>query len=323
MAGLQKMAIAMKGMVMMKFKRSSAMILAVLLLTGAAAAVATELAPAEETKKVEQKGEEDKPTTDLTVNVLSAYIAKGDELSRNSIVIQPQIALGFKGFSLTVWGNLDTRPYLANTSTYQGDKRHNWTETDLTLAYNRYFGIVKAGIAYAYFGNAAFWNSDNTGAGPDQKDDQEVSVSLGLNTILSPSLKVARSFDSTQVWCMMLSLSHTFGLNKSVGVTIAASGNYILSQDDNRLKINSDGTDRRADGSRNDRYNNFHDALVALNLPIKATSYLTITPQLSYVFPMGDDAKYDMRTRSMQQDTAFADRQSSYVVGGVSVAMSF
>ena len=49
----------------------------------------------------------------------------------------------------------------------------------------------------------------------------------------------------------------------------------------------------------------------------------TITPQLSYVFPLCDDAKYDMRTRSMQIDTAFADRQSSYLVGGVVAMVSF
>jgi len=309
---------------MMIFKKSTAVSLSLfLLLIGAAAAVAAEVAPVEETKKVEQKAEEAKPTTELTVSALSAYISKGDELSRNSIVLQPQIALGYKGFSLTVWGNLDTRPYLADTSTYKGDKRQNWTETDLTLAYNRSFGIVNTGIAYAYFGNAAYWNSDNTGAGPDQKDDQEVSLSLGLNTILSPNLKVARSFDSTQIWYVLLGLSHTFEVNKVVGVNLAASGSYLISQDDNRLKVNSDGTDRKADGSRNDKYNNFHDAVVSLNLPIKPTSYLTITPQLSYVFPICDDAKYDMKSRSMQLDTTFVDRQNSYLVGGVSVALSF
>jgi len=295
----------------------------IFLLIGAVAAVAAEVTPAEEAKKVEQKVEEAKPTTDLTVSVLSAYISKGDELSRNSIVIEPQIVLGYKGFSLNIWGNLDTRPYLAETSTYKGDKRQNWTETDLTLAYNRSFGIVNTGIAYAYFGNAAYWNSDNTGAGPDQKDDQEVSLSLGLNTILAPNLKVARSFDSTQIWYVLLGLSHTFEINKVVGVTLAASGSYLISQDDSRLKVNSDGTDRQSDGSKNGRYNNFHDAVVSLNLPIKPTSYLTITPQISYIFPMGDDAKYDMRYRSMQQDTTFVDRQSAYLVGGASVALSF
>jgi hypothetical protein len=38
---------------------------------------------------------------------------------------------------------------------------------------------------------------------------------------------------------------------------------------------------------------------------------------------MGDDAKYDMRSRSMQLDTAFVDRQSAYLVGGASVALSY
>jgi len=308
----------------MRFKKSAAMILsAILLLIGAALVGAAEVTPAEVTKKVEQKVEEVKPTTELTVSVLNAYISKGDELSRNSIVIQPQIVLGYKGFSLNIWGNLDTRPYLAETSTYKGDKRQNWTETDLTVAYNRSFGIVNTGIAYAYFGNAAFWNSDNTGAGPDQKDDQEVSLSLGLNTILSPNLKVGRSFDSTQIWYMLLGLSHTFEINKVVGMTIAASGSYLISQDDSRLKINSDGTDRKADGSKNDRYNNFHDAVISLSIPIKPASYLTITPQISYIFPMGDDAKYDMKYRSMQQDTTFVDRQSAYLVGGAAVTLSF
>ncbi|MEI7637412.1 MAG: hypothetical protein WCJ37_08915 [Syntrophus sp. (in: bacteria)] len=309
---------------MMRFKKSAVGFLSlILLLVGAAAVGAVEITPAEGTKKAEQKTEEAKPTTDLTVSALSAYISKGDELSRNSIVIQPQIVLGYKGFSLNIWGNLDTRPYLAETSNYKGDKRHNWTETDLTLAYNQTFGIVNAGIAYAYFGNAAYWNSDNTGAGPDQKDDQEVSLSLGLNTFLSPNLKVARSFDSSQIWYVLLGLSHTFEINKVVGVNLAASGSYLISQDDNRLKVNSDGTDRKSDGSRNDRYNNFHDAVVSLNFPIKPTSYLTITPQISYIFPMCDDAKYDMRSRSMQMDTTFSDRQSAYLVGGASVALSF
>ena len=76
-------------------------------------------------------------------------------------------------------------------------------------------------------------------------------------------------------------------------------------------------------GTRNDRYNNFHDAVVSLNLPIKPTSYLTIIPQISYAFPICDDAKYDMKSRSMQLDTTFVDRQNAYLVGGLSMALSF
>jgi len=308
--------------------RTAGLFLAMMMIVAGAGAVGAEedkTAPAAAAvaPAAKPEGEKIRPTADVTISVLSAYISKGDELSRNSIVVQPQFAVGYQGFYFNIWGNLDTRPYLAETSVYKGDKRQNWTETDVNIGYNRSFGMVNAGIAYAYFGNAAFWNSDATGAGPDQKDDQEVSVSLGLDTLLSPNLKAARSFDSTQIWYFLLSVSHTFALNKLVGLSLSASASYLLSQDDNRLKTNSDGTTSRPDGSPNGRYNNFHDAVIALGLPVKPTSYLTITPQLSYVFPMCDDAKYDMRSRSMQIDTVFADRQSSYLVGGVTAALSF
>jgi len=279
--------------------------------------------PAVKTETGVAAQEPERPEVEITVSALSSYISKGDELSRNSIVIQPQFNVGYKGFYFNIWGNLDTRPYLAETSTYRGDKRHNWTETDVNIGYNHAFGIVNAGVAYAYFGNAAFWNSDGAGGGPDQKDDQELSVSLGINTLLSPTLKAARSFDSTQIWYFLFSLSHTFEFNKVAGLSLYASASYLLSQDDNRLKINSDGTDTQVNGRRNDRYNNFHDAVVTVGLPVKPWRQFTITPQLSYVFPLCDDAKYDMRTRSMQIDTAFADRQSSYLVGGVVAMVSF
>ena len=66
---------------MMRGKRRASVFLSVIfLLIGAVAVVAAEVTPAEEAKKVEQKAEEAKPTTDLTVSVLSAYISKGDEL---------------------------------------------------------------------------------------------------------------------------------------------------------------------------------------------------------------------------------------------------
>jgi len=262
--------------------------------------------------------EGERPTTELTLSVLSAYICNGDELSRHSAVIQPQIAVGYKGFNLVVWGNLDTRPYLAEQANYRGDRRQNWTETDVKIGYNKTFGIFKAGLTYAYYGNAAFWNSDTSGVGPDQKDDQELVLTAGLETFLAPTLTVARSFDSTQRWYLTLGLSHSVELTKRVSIALAATGSYLVSEDDNRRRINEDGTDRKADGSWNDRYNDFHDATVSLSLPVKVLDSLTVTPQVSYIFPLNNNAKYDMMFRSMQADTTFRDRQSSFLVGGVS-----
>lgn len=267
--------------------------------------------------------EEEKPTAELSVSALSRYICNGDELSRNSVVIQPQVIVGYKDFSLLIWGNLDTRPYLAETTTYKGDKRQNWTETDVKISYNKTLGPVRGGITYAYYGNAAYWNSDTTGAGPDQKDDQEVILSFGLNTLLSPTITAARSYDSTQRWYFTLGVSHSFPLGKKVSLNLAATGSYLISQDDARLKINDDGTDTKAGGSKNDRYNNFHDMVLSASLPIKMTQFVTVTPQVSYIFPLCADAKNDMKSRSMQVNTSFADREDSYLVGGLTVAFAF
>jgi len=44
-------------------------------------------------------------------DALNLYYSKGVANSRNSIVIQPSVTVGYKDFSINLWGNLDTNPY--------------------------------------------------------------------------------------------------------------------------------------------------------------------------------------------------------------------
>src|SRR5512137_2166338 len=55
--------------------------------------------------------EQEKPTADFTVSALSAYIWRGQQQTKDSMVIQPSMTLGYKGFTANHWGNLDTKPY--------------------------------------------------------------------------------------------------------------------------------------------------------------------------------------------------------------------
>lgn len=55
--------------------------------------------------------EADKATGGVDLSVLSAYIWRGQELSRHSVVVQPSATIGYKGFTFNAWGNLDTNPY--------------------------------------------------------------------------------------------------------------------------------------------------------------------------------------------------------------------
>jgi len=116
--------------------------------------------------------ENEKPTASADVAILSQYIWRGQELSRDSIVIQPSLTISYIGFSGNLWGNLDTDQYKDD------DEDHDWTETDLTLSYSKEFGMLSAEAGYIYYALDA------------AEDTQEVFLSLGFDMFLSPSLTV-------------------------------------------------------------------------------------------------------------------------------------
>jgi hypothetical protein len=78
---------------------------------------------------------EDKITGSVGTDVLSQYVWRGFALSRNSVVLQPSATLGYKGFSLNVWGNFDTNEKAPSTLTTR--RGPSWNETDFTFGYSR------------------------------------------------------------------------------------------------------------------------------------------------------------------------------------------
>lgn len=256
-----------------------------------------------------EEAAEDSVSGEIAASVLSAYIWRGQELSRHSAVIQPSVTASYKGFTANVWGNLDTRPYSAADDKYSS----NFTETDVTLSYTHTFGIVSAGLGYIYYGLA--------GAAPDSPDlpdSQELFVSLGLDTLLSPTLTVYREIDHYHQWYATLGVSHTFALHEKVGLKLAASASYLLSTDaETYPKFDSDmaATDKKFD--------NFHDGVVSISIPVSATEHITITPTLTYVFPLSDDAKYEMKARGLKGAVDPSEKDSAFLYGGVVLSFAF
>jgi len=291
----------------MKNKLKTIMTVAVLSLAMTALPVISRAA--EEPKPAEKKQEEAKVTGEIAASVLSAYIWRGQELSRHSAVIQPSATVNYRGFTANVWGNLDTRAYGA-----AGEKHgSNFTETDVTLSYARKFGIVQAGAGYIYYGLAAA-----APGGPDLLDSQEIFVSLGLDTILAPTLTVYKEIDHYHQWYATLGISHTFALHEKIGLKLAGSVSYLKSEDEaTYAKYDSNSL------ATTDKFNNFHDGVISISLPVNVISSLTVTPTVSYVFPLSDDAKYEMRARGLQGAAVPSDRDSSYLYGGVALSFTF
>ena len=253
--------------------------------------------------------EEDKLTGEIDLSVLSAYIWRGQELSRDSVVVQPAVTVGYKGFSLNVWGNFDTRPYSAADAKYAA----NYTETDYTISYSKKFGILQVTPGYIYYGLGAPY-----AGGTAPLDSQELFLTLGLDTILSPTFTVYKEIDHYHQWYFLLGASHTIEFNKTISLKLAASASYLLSTDETTYaKYDSNTLPTK------DKYNNFHDGTVSVSLPITVYKTLSVTPIVSYVFPLCDDARYEMEGRGLQGVANPSDRNSSYLYGGITFSFSF
>lgn len=253
--------------------------------------------------------EEDKVTGEVAASVLSAYIWRGQELSRHSVVVQPSLTASYKGFTANVWGNMNTRPYAAGDEKYAS----NYTETDVTLSYSRKFGIVQAGAGYVYYGLAAA-----APGGADPLDAQEVFVTLGLDTILAPTLTIYKEIDHYHQWYALLGISHTFALHDKIGLKLAGSVSYLKSEDETTYPKFDSGS-----LATTDKFNNFHDATIAMSLPVAVTKNLTITPMVVYVLPLSDDAKYEMRARGLQGAALTADKDATFLYGGIMASFAF
>jgi hypothetical protein len=267
--------------------------------------------------------EEEKPTGDFSVSALSQYIWRGYELSRNSVVIQPSATIGYKGFSANIWGNLDTRPYYAGSIP---DKSYSsaLTETDITLAYNKTIELFNLGTGYIYYSLGAL-NQD----APKRADMQDIYLTVGLNTILSPTFTAYKEISHYRDWYFLLGVSHIFEFNKIVSLKLSASGSYLVSEYADAFLFNAGagygGYPKFDENSQatNDKLNNFHDGIVSVCLPIKPINYITITPTVSYVFPLSQDARYEMKGQSMKGTTTNSDRDSSFLYGSITFSFSF
>jgi uncharacterized protein (TIGR02001 family) len=232
--------------------------------------------------------EKEKPTASADLGIYSKYIWRGVDYSDDSVVIQPSMTVGYKGFSLNLWGNLDTD--------VDGDDQDepNWTETDWTLAYERKFGPVTAGLGFIYYSLDAV------------DDSRELYLSLSYDTILAPTLKIYREVAHLPSWYVNLGLSHSIELAKGVTLDFSGSVGYYYSDDDAFTEVNS-----------TDKYRTLHDGVISAGFTFTLAEYITMSPVISYSFGLTDEAKDYINAA-----TAFND-DSSFIYGGVNFSISF
>jgi len=209
--------------------------------------------------------EEDSPTASGSVGIFSKYMWRGYELSNDSIVVQPSMTLGYKGFSFNTWANIDT----------DADESAAWNETDFTLFYDTSVGPIGLCAGYIYYGLE----------GVD--DTQEIYLKAIYDTLLAPTLIIYKDISSFPGYYFNFGLSHSINITDDIALNLSGSLGYYISRDDSIVEA---GT--------NEKYNGFQDGLLSAGLSIPVTKYITVSPTMSYSFALSDKAKGLLGTSS-------------------------
>ncbi|MBN1907833.1 MAG: hypothetical protein JW927_22345 [Deltaproteobacteria bacterium] len=216
--------------------------------------------------------DDDSLSISTDVGVFSQYVWRGYALSDESIVIQPSVSLGYKGFGLNVWGNYDTDYFDTGT---------DYNETDITLSYDWTYEIIKLGVGYIYYDL-------------DFEDTQEFYLSATFEGYLNPSFTFYKDIEAAEGWYVNFGVSHSYAITTLYNLDLSASIGYYDLNDDS--------------------YTELHDGNITASMVLPINDNLSLTPSLSYVIGISEDAKDRIRDYKGNSD---------HFVGGFTCTYSF
>jgi hypothetical protein len=213
--------------------------------------------------------EEAKVTGSASVGVFSQYMFRGYELSSGSAVIQPALSISYKGFSASLWSNIDSEEN--GTQSFVPDRpgQKSFNETDLTLSYTYSIGKVGLTGGYIYYGTKY------------AAETEELFLSATYDIITKPTLSVYRDITSFPGTYINLSLSHSVPVYKDISLDLGASAGYFAGDDDAF----------RTDSGTGKKYSAFHDGMVKAGFTIPVLKNVSVQPLAQYWFPLSDKAK--------------------------------
>jgi len=233
-------------------------------------------------------------TADFNVSLYSQYIWRGLELSRDSLVIFPTMTVAYKGFAVNIWVDLDTN--FAGTA----KKEFKLQETDITVSYSNSYEPWKLNYSVGWI----LYDYQPTAGEPDgtirDTKNQEIFLSLGVDTLLKPTFTVYNEIEIGQAWYFSLGLSHSFAIYKDWSLDVGGWVSYLHDKS-------------------NDDFSNFHDGNISAGLKIPINNYLSIKPNIQYSFALSGDAAQRIRNNS---EALFHHRQDNFVYGGLIIDLA-
>lgn len=250
------------------------------------------------------------PAPDVTGSVsfagLNKYIFRGAEISARSVVLEPSVTINYKGFSLNVWGNIDTDQHATQVfvpgKDGSGEGHKSFNETDLTLSYT--YNIDKLALTggYIYYGTEY------------AQQTQELYVSTTYDMIAHPTISIYRDIDANPGWYVNLSFSQSLPVakmpNGDMTVDLGASFGYY-----NISSLTP----------ANKTYSALHDGMVKVGLTVPVAKNVVVQPITQYWFPLSGKAHHDQIVTV--GDSIFNNNPAAHIdntfVFGVGATLSF
>ncbi len=241
-------------------------------------------------------------TVTAALGVYNKYIFRGYEMSRGSIVVQPAMSASYAGFTMTWWGNIDSKEHATQNFTPDRPDRRSFDETDLTLCYTHTKGKWSFTGGYIYYGTKY---TDET---------QEVFGTIAHDMTGKPTLSIYRDIDRYPGTYFNFSLSHSIKIYHEVALDLGASAGYMWG-DSNYWRT----YESSKNGYTGEKYSAFHDGMVKAGLTIPITKKISFVPLVQYWFPLSGKASRQTGGNSYNPNGYLGTN----FVGGASITYNF
>ena len=272
---------------------------------------------AEETKAPEAKAPEalaapaaaatpeEKVTGSASVATLNRYIFRGYRIGESGLVVQPSLSASYKGFSATLWGNMDSNQRNTTSAIFAHEGQAGYNETDLTLSYT--YAIKKLSVTGGYIYYSLRY----------AQDTEEFFLTFAYDMIGKPVFSVFQDVNAYGGTYFNLSFAHSFALPKDITLDLAASFGYEWGQSNYWQTYDS------ATGTyTGSKYKALHDGMVKAGLTIPVTKAFVVQPMVQYYFALSGDAN---RTYGTDPATGLriAYNPSGYVTASLVYGVNF
>lgn len=250
----------------------------------------------EKTSQEPATGDKDKLGVILSTDFLNQYVSRGIAYSNDSMVIQPSVTASYKGFSINVWGNIDTY----QRSQIQSLKHEPaWNETDFTLSYSCELAenfTMTLGDVYYQYRNLKFDGNEVFGG---------MQYTLPWFIV---SFTTYKEVTHTPGWWMQLDFLKSVPLPyHGMSLDLLASFGYQI-LDDKDTVLNLQG--------KLGSYSEFHSGSFQASLKIPVYKCMTIAPKIGVAFPLTGASSSFIEANS-------SDTESVHVFGGMNISAAF